>query len=642
MSTLHVDGPVFFPEATRSTKPKTKPALKKKVISPFLPSGGSSKWTPVQDDLDGGGTANGQRCPTIEVMDTVSELATYKERAQVLEELRPVLRLLISKLINFKFECKDRWVKPYDKTYIYGGENFFVWWEEQNNALSKDVKEDRPPFRRPLDIDVWVPLHVDSWEQTHKMEHKQNLFLKDLASIWNGEDIKEMWSDALDRLEAKGRLISDITLAQKQSPIHYFNPGEREHPTWANDSSGIYFVYKDHKIIPEDVRAAFKEFGEIQRVYFRRNHRPGSSGYACVFFKKEKDYKFAMKKGSVKVREEMVRFKAKRTNNTPQKTMAIDNTRMFRTITMEYYEDHRMEPVPLVEFQLRPRCAWGQHFKSACKLLLKPPDYIVDRLIEGNMVHDSSLDGQPTIHVLSIKDTYKVCNLALGKRKDKKVKSRTDIQRIVWFCKQFENTDDSFIFKIPELAKMSSIYDQVRNRLSSPSPPTSGSQSPQLTSQHDGEPEELIKSEGCILETASPVLLPITPVSAVEQEVADYQNISHPVSELSGYSVKAPNNKYTLPSAELSSSMDGLQLALITSGDRMEVESMSSPGPAAMNYKKAVMKGRLSVGAPLGAEADCADVNANDGHTLYSRIHSGIPESTDLDRILRGTDLSES
>merc|ERR1712096_76213 len=90
---------------------------------------------------------------------TDADLSFLKYHQDILDTFRPALRALISGLINYKFEHHDHTILPYYRTYVFGGEAYLLYHE--SDMLQKGGNPlERVPFRRPLDMDVFVPIDV--------------------------------------------------------------------------------------------------------------------------------------------------------------------------------------------------------------------------------------------------------------------------------------------------------------------------------------------------------------------------------------------------------------------------------------------------------------------------------------------------
>jgi len=133
--------------------------------------------------------------PTVEVVKEAggsdADLSFLKYHQDILDTFRPALRALVSGLINYKFEHHDHVILPYYRTYMYGGEAYVLYHEADKAEKSRNPLE-RVPFRRPLDMDIFVPIDVKDWSEPHRLQRKQELFIQDLWKIWGRQEV-QVW-----------------------------------------------------------------------------------------------------------------------------------------------------------------------------------------------------------------------------------------------------------------------------------------------------------------------------------------------------------------------------------------------------------------------------------------------------------------
>jgi len=168
--------------------------------------------------------------PTVEVVKEAggsdADLSFLKYHQDILDTFRPALRALVSGLINYKFEHHDHVILPYYRTYMYGGEAYVLYHEADKADKSRNPLE-RVPFRRPLDMDIFVPIDVKDWSEPHRLQRKQELFIQDLWKIWGRQEVQVLAEMAMRSLNNRGFDLTGPYMSTAVSALFLKDPGMR-------------------------------------------------------------------------------------------------------------------------------------------------------------------------------------------------------------------------------------------------------------------------------------------------------------------------------------------------------------------------------------------------------------------------------
>jgi len=168
--------------------------------------------------------------PTVEVVKEAggsdADLSFLKYHQDILDTFRPALRALVSGLINYKFEHHDHVILPYYRTYVYGGEAYILY-HEADKVQKKRSALERAPFRRPLDMDVFVPIDVKDWSEPHRLQRKQELFIQDLWKIWGRSEVQMLADMAMRSLNNRGFDLTGPYMSTAVSALFLKDAGGR-------------------------------------------------------------------------------------------------------------------------------------------------------------------------------------------------------------------------------------------------------------------------------------------------------------------------------------------------------------------------------------------------------------------------------
>jgi len=155
-----------------------------------------------------------------------ADLSFLKYHQDILDTFRPALRALVSGLINYKFEHHDHVILPYYRTYMYGGEAYVLYHEADKAEKDRSPLE-RVPFRRPLDMDIFVPIDVKDWSEPHRLQRKQELFIQDLWKIWGSQEVHMLAEMAMRSLNNRGFDLTGPYMSTAVSALFLKDPGMR-------------------------------------------------------------------------------------------------------------------------------------------------------------------------------------------------------------------------------------------------------------------------------------------------------------------------------------------------------------------------------------------------------------------------------
>lgn len=149
------------------------------------------------------------------------DLRFLRHGQDILDAFRPTIRCLVAHLINYNFKFQDHIIQPYFRSYVQGGEAYMLYHESTHTDKEKMP---RAPFRRPLDIDVFVPIDVQDWSDPSRLERKQDLFIKDLWRIWSRGDVQSFAQMATMKLQANGKELAGPYISTAVSAMFYRDP----------------------------------------------------------------------------------------------------------------------------------------------------------------------------------------------------------------------------------------------------------------------------------------------------------------------------------------------------------------------------------------------------------------------------------
>jgi len=152
-----------------------------------------------------------------------ADLSFLKYHQDILDTFRPCLRALVSGLINYKFEHHDHIILPYYRSYMFGGEAY-VLYHEADKVQNNQNPLERVPFRRPLDMDVFVPIDVKDWSEPHRLQRKQDLFIQDLWKIWGSKEVSMLAELAMASLQKRGFDLAGPYMSTSISALFLKNP----------------------------------------------------------------------------------------------------------------------------------------------------------------------------------------------------------------------------------------------------------------------------------------------------------------------------------------------------------------------------------------------------------------------------------